>query len=134
MLPFRFKVFKMHEKEDGPDEQDGWLKFDFVLEVTETQIVAFEEHVLFDAQNNPCKCVRVFFSDEDEVFACYSLNKFLELYNKEYDPLYKQYLKLKFLQHGIVFDPDPQPEPPQSCVKPTFWQRVRSLFSRKKES
>lgn len=121
MLPFKFKAYDLHEKEDGPCLEDGWMKFDYILEVSEVQISAFREHVLFDKENNPLKCVLVMFNDGDEAYACGSLNRFQELYEKEYDPLYKQYLKLDFLRRGIVYEPDVQPVQEAPAKRP-WWR------------
>lgn len=109
LFPQKLRIFDQHDKEDGED--DGWIRFDFVFDVNAMQITCFKEHVLFDRDNNPTKCIQVFFTDGEHVFASYSMEKFLELYNGEYKANYEEYTRMKMILEGVLNEPLEEKKP-----------------------
>lgn len=94
-LLFKIRIFDKHEKQffvDGEEQitpiDNNWYRFDYFIDLNKVQITAFREYILFDADNNPTRCIKIFFSDKDYVYGSYSIEKFVEIYNTEYKELY----------------------------------------------
>lgn len=102
----------MHQKSEGACEEDGWLRFDLVIDLKDIHITGFREWVLFDKENNPQRCVWVFFSDGDSAYACYSMATFEKIYNGEYKDIYMAW----WVSENIEVQPEPEPK------KKKWWQ------------
>lgn len=118
VYPFKLRIFKQHERPDERD--DGWLRFDFVFDLNKVQIVAFEEHILFDSESNAQRCVLIFFSDESDVYGCYSPDKFLEVFNTEYKEAYTKWFLDQKMWDGTIVEEKPVKRPWWK-----FWERLQ---------
>lgn len=105
--PIKLRIFDQHEDR----ETDGWLRFDFVFDVAHFHITCFREFVLFDYDNNPTKCTQIFFNDGECVYGCYSIEKFTEIYENEYKPIYSEMMTARMLFDGKIEDDPKRPGP-----------------------
>jgi hypothetical protein len=99
MALFKIKIWEKHRvvkfEEDQLDyaffphpKDDMWHKFTYAIEVDRIRIIAIEEFVLFDDENNAVPCVLIYFSDGAFVYGRYpTVAAFEKPYNKEYLPL-----------------------------------------------
>lgn len=94
---FKIRIFDKHERQyfsDGEERtqpiDNNWYRFDYYIDLNKVQITSFREYVLFDDENppNPTRCIKIFLSDGDHLYGSYSMDKFVELYNTEYNQLY----------------------------------------------
>lgn len=84
VFPFKLRIWDQHEDREG----DGWLRFDLVIDLKDITITSFREYILFDLTGNPTRCTQIFLSDGDDVYGCYSIDKFREIYETEYQQVY----------------------------------------------
>lgn len=95
---FKFKVFDLHEIQEVNSEGElicqpidhEWKRFEIAIETYLVKIISFREYVLFDKENNPTNCVKVYLDDGSYLYSCHSFEKFEEKYNTEYLPLIKK--------------------------------------------
>ena len=80
---FKFKIYRNHEKQQYGEDglycvpvSDDWFKFDLVINTDYTEVMSFEEYVLFDKDENPTPCTKVLLSDGSVVFAVNKLSTF----------------------------------------------------------
>lgn len=78
--------------EDGdmiqvPHPDTDWIKRTFVIETDQLRISSFQEDEIFANENKSKNCVTVYLSDEDDVFAAYSLEAWTKLYTETYLPM-----------------------------------------------
>jgi hypothetical protein len=95
MSQFKFKIYDTHEVQSFGEEGlsckafDWWHKFWLLIDVSEITITSFREYILFDAENNPTKCTKVFLSDGTFVFAVDKFAQFEQSYLDIYIPLFR---------------------------------------------
>jgi len=95
MSQFKFKIYDTHEIQSFGEEGitckpfDWWHKFWLLIDVSEITITSFREYILFDEQNNPTKCTKVFLSDGTYVFAVDKFKEFEQQYTDVYLDLFK---------------------------------------------
>ncbi len=94
MSLFEFTIFDQHEKQTIVDGDivcevfdDSWVRFKVAIDVHEIKITAFRQYVLFDSEQNPTNCLKIYLSDGSVFFSPHSLDKFKEMYITEYLPL-----------------------------------------------
>ena len=89
----KLKIYDVHYNqtfEDGefrftPVTPDlDWLKFDYYFDPELMKIDSFREYILFDSENLPMRCTKVYFTDGTIHYVCLSVGKFLDFYNNEY--------------------------------------------------
>lgn len=92
---FKIRIFDKHERQffvDGEEKTEpidtNWYRFDYYIDLNKVQITSFREYILFDSDNTPTRCLKIFLSDNDHLYGSYSTEKFVELYNTEYKALY----------------------------------------------
>jgi hypothetical protein len=92
---FKIRIFDKHERQffmDGEEKTEpmdsNWYRFDYYIDLNKVQITSFREYILFDNENTPTRCIKIFLSDGDHLYGSYSTEKFVELYNTEYKELY----------------------------------------------
>lgn len=98
---FKIRIFDKHERqyfEDGELKteaisDDEWHRFDFYLETDRIRIDSFKEYVLFDKDENPTRCTKIFLSDLSHIYCCSSAETFEKQYNEFMEKL-KEYEKL----------------------------------------
>lgn len=115
LFPFKLRIFKQHKGR----KQDGWLRFDYVWDLKDAHIIAFEEHVLWDIEGTPTRCLIIYFSDESNVYGCYSMDKFMEIYQGEYMKLYTECVTSRLVLENAEIQS--QEEPPKKWYQ--FWKR-----------
>ena len=91
---FKIRVFDRHEKitwvngKEKVEPMDGnWYRFDNYIDLNKTQISSFREYVLFTDDEVPIRCVKIYLTDDEYLYGCYSIDKFVEYYNTEYTKL-----------------------------------------------
>lgn len=95
MSQFKFKIYDVHEvqsfNEEGITSKPfaWWFAFWLLIDISEITITSFREYVLFDTDENPTKCTKVFLSDGTYVFAIDKFSKFEQSYNEVYLDLFK---------------------------------------------
>ena len=92
---FKIRIFDKHERQffvDGEEKTEpidtNWYRFDYFIDLNKVQITSFREYILFDSDNTPTRCLKIFLSDGDHLYGSYSTEKFVEIYNTEYKALY----------------------------------------------
>jgi hypothetical protein len=92
---FKIRIFDKHERQffvDGEEKTEpidtNWYRFDYYIDLNKVQITSFREYILFDSDNTPTRCLKIFLSDGDHLYGSYSTEKFVEIYNTEYKALY----------------------------------------------
>jgi len=71
-----------------PFEPDGeWHRFLFGFETDNVRIDYFEEYIIFNPDDTPQKCVKIYLSDGSFIHGRYSFESFEKLYNEQYIPL-----------------------------------------------
>lgn len=92
---FKIRIFDKHERQyfvDGEEHTEpidtNWYRFDYYIDLNKVQITSFREYILFDAANDPTRCIKIFLSDDDYLYGSYSIEKFVEIYNTEYKAIY----------------------------------------------
>ena len=92
---FKIRIFDKHERQffvDGEEKTEpidtNWYRFDYYIDLNKVQITSFREYILFDSDNTPTRCLKIFLSDNDHLYGSYSTEKFVEIYNTEYKALY----------------------------------------------
>ena len=95
---FKIRIYDKHERQyfvDGEEKtepmSDEWCRFDYYIDLNKVQITSFREYVLFDSDNNPTRCIKIFLSDDSWLYGSYSIDKFVELYSSEYSKLYAEW-------------------------------------------
>ena len=84
---FKFQIYDIHEVQKHNEYGElytepfslDWNKFYFVINTDIIEVTAFRSYVLFDADNNPTQCTKVFLSDGSYVYAVEKLNAFTNL-------------------------------------------------------
>jgi len=95
MSQFKFKIYDVHEVQSFNEEGittkpfAWWFTFQLLIDVSEVTITSFREYVLFDSEENPTKCTKVYLSDGTYVFAIDKFTKFEQNYNDIYLELFK---------------------------------------------
>jgi len=92
---FKIRIFDKHEIQffsDGEERiepmDNNWYRFDYFIDLNKVQITSFREYILFDNENTPTRCIKIFLSDGDHLYGSYSTEKFVEIFNTEYKALY----------------------------------------------
>jgi hypothetical protein len=95
---FKIRIFDKHERQffsEGEERTEpvdsNWYRFDYFIDINKVQITSFREYILFDSENTPTRCIKIFLSDGDHLYGAYSTDKFVEIYNTEYKTLYTQW-------------------------------------------
>ena len=95
---FKIRIFDKHERQyfiDGEEKTEpidnNWYRFDYYIDLNKVQITSFREYILFDNENTPTRCIKIFLSDQDHLYGSYSIEKFVEIFNTEYRQLYKEW-------------------------------------------
>lgn len=88
MSLFEFTIYDQHEKQTKQGEElayevfdDTWVRFKIALDVNEVRISGFRQYVLFDAEENPTNCLKIYLSDGSILLSPHSFDKFKEMYN-----------------------------------------------------
>lgn len=76
----------------------AWYKRKFDIETDEVRITCFQEHEIFDNELKSKKCVQVFLSDEEYVYAAYSLDKWKALYSEHIKQIVENELVKKIVE------------------------------------
>ena len=95
MALFKFRIYDYHDKqviEDGevmfkPFGEFG--TFYLAIETAEVTITSFRSYVLFDGEDLPHECTKVFLSDGSFVFATNKFETFEKNFIEVYTPLFK---------------------------------------------
>lgn len=96
MALFKFKIWDrkfLEVIEDGElikiqhPKETGWYKKTCVIETDQIRITSWQEVDLYSNEVEFRVCVQVFLTDEDYVFAAYSLDAWEKLYTEKYLPL-----------------------------------------------
>lgn len=72
-------VYKVHEK------GTKWLKFNIAFNSEAVKIDCFREFILFDSDDNPIECTKVYLNDGSVLYACMTYIQFRNFYNKIYE-------------------------------------------------
>lgn len=98
MSLFEFKIWDKKKldviNDDGElvqvphPKETGWVKRAFDLETDQLRITSFQEYELYgDDEISFRNCVQVFLSDDDYVYAAYTIAAWKKLYTDTYLPL-----------------------------------------------
>lgn len=101
---FEFRCYEkhrtqtMHEESglfvDAPHQDSGWRKFQFSLCVNRVCIDYFRADVIFDDDNMPIPCTRIYLSDGSFMFAELGYVAFRNIYLSEYLPIVRELNKI----------------------------------------
>lgn len=90
---FKFQIYDIHEKQVFEDQEVHYVPlekeldykiFVIVLDIRHVRITGFRSYVLFDDDNNPTNCTKVFLSDGSVVFAKLNFDTFEKKIVDEY--------------------------------------------------
>jgi hypothetical protein len=96
MALFPFKIWDKRRMTTFNDEGDmvmtphpdtSWIKRTMEIETDQLRITSFQEDEIYADEHKSKACVQVYLSDEDSVFAAYSLESWEKLYQEKYLPL-----------------------------------------------
>lgn len=87
MSLFEFTIFGQHEQQSIIDEElkstiidDTWFRFKIAINLSEINITCFRQYVLFDSDNNPTNCLKIYLNDGSVLLSPHSFDKFKEMY------------------------------------------------------
>jgi len=87
MSLFEFTIFDQHEKQIKNNEElyavvidDTWMRFKTTINLSEINITCFRQYVLFDSENNPTNCLKIYLNDGSVLLSPHSFDKFKEMY------------------------------------------------------
>jgi len=87
MALFEFTIFGQHERQTIIDEElhstiidDTWFRFKTCINLSEINITCFRQYVLFDNDNNPTNCLKIYLNDGSILLSPHSFDKFKEMY------------------------------------------------------
>jgi len=96
MALFKFRIYDFHDKQVIENGDVCFIPFgDFgtfylAIETAEVTITSFRSYVLFDSEDLPHECTKVFLSDGSFVFATNKFETFEKNYTENYIPLFKE--------------------------------------------
>lgn len=119
---FKIRIFDKHERQfhaDGEEQTEpidnNWYRFDYFIDISKVRITSFREYVLFDPENTPIKCIKIFLTDGGYLYGSYSTEKFLEIYNTDYKKLYTEWVEtMDAMQLKMLLEQDPTAEKVES--------------------
>ena len=94
MALYDFRIYDYHERQSVEDNNVQFTPFgDFgtfylAIETAEIVITSFRSYVLFDKQDLPIECTKVYLSDGSFVFATNKYDTFKKNYLENYVPLF----------------------------------------------
>lgn len=110
MALLKIKIWDRHEAPvfiEGEERylpkpnDDEWKKFYYYIETDQVRIESFREYVIWDKEDTPQPCVKIYFSDKSYVLGRYSLDAWIKRYNDVYVPMIPKDL------HDIIEDLKP---------------------------
>lgn len=97
MAQYKIRIYDKHERQEFGEFGElickpfgDWLPFPFSFETAELTILAFRGYVLFDAEDNPKECTKVYLSDGSILFAVNKFDTFEKNYLENYIPLFAE--------------------------------------------
>lgn len=94
MALFKFRIYDFHDKQTIEDGEVLFTPFGefgtfyLAIETAEVTITSFRSYVLFDSEDLPHECTKVYLSDGSFVFATNKFETFEKNFIEVYTPLF----------------------------------------------
>lgn len=87
MSLFEFTIYDLHEQQWKEEDElrykvidETWMRFKTAINLSEINVTCFRQYVLFDANENPTNCLKIYLNDGSVLLSPHSFDKFKEMY------------------------------------------------------